>query len=88
MQNLAQFRLVDMYTSITQEDVQNTIIKSFCNAEAPLRKVICIIAFGMGLGCDDIKQVIHWGSSADLESYMQETGRAGRNSHMSSALLY
>ena len=88
MQNLAQFRLVDMYTSITQEDVQNTIIKSFCNAEAPLRIVICIIAFGMGLGCDDIKQVIHWGSSADLESYMQETGRAGRNGHMSSALLY
>ena len=88
MPNLVRFRLVDMYTSITQQDVQNTIIKSFCNAEAPLRIVICTIAFGMGLVCDDIKQVIHWRPSADLESYIQETGRAGCNGHMSSALLY
>ena len=86
--NLARFRLVDMYTSVTQKEVQDTIIKSFCSAEAPLRIVICTIAFGMGLDCDDVKQVIHWGPSADLESYMQETGRAGRNGQMSSALLY
>ena len=85
--NLSRFRLVDMYTSITQKEVQNTIIKSFCNADSPLRIVVCTIAFGMGLDCADVKQVIHWGPSSDIESYMQECGRAGRNGQPSNALL-
>ena len=31
----------------------------------------------MGLDVPDICQVVHWGPSDDLESYIQETGRAG-----------
>ena len=77
-----------MYTSITEKDVQDTIISSFCQASAPLRIVVCTIAFGMGLDCVDVKEVIHWGPAPDLENYMQECGRAGRNGQFSDALLY
>ncbi|KAL5489364.1 hypothetical protein EMCRGX_G018451 [Ephydatia muelleri] len=86
--NQSEFRLIDMYTSITEKDVQDTIISSFCQASAPLRIVVCTIAFGMGLDCVDVKEVIHWGPAPDLESYMQECGRAGRNGQFSDALLY
>ena len=40
----------------------------------------------MGLACVDVTQIIHWGPASDLESYMQEFGRAGRNGQQSSAV--
>ena len=42
----------------------------------------------MGLDCVDVTQIIHWGPALDVESYMQECGRAGRNGQQSSAVLY
>ena len=41
----------------------------------------------MGLACVDVTQIIHWGPASDVESYMQEFGRAGRNGQQSSAVL-
>ena len=65
--NLSCFRLVDIFTSITHKDFQESIIASFCQSVAPLRIVICTIAFGMGLDCAD---VIHWGPASDLHAGM------------------
>ena len=44
--------------------------------------------FGMGVDCSDIRQVIHWGVPEDAETYVQETGRAGRDGKLSCALLF
>ena len=41
----------------------------------------------MGLACVDVTQIIHWGPASDVEIYMQEFGRAGRNGQQSSAVL-
>lgn len=67
---------------------QDSIVTAFCSGDSPLRIVICTIAFGMGLDCVNMSQVIHWGPASDVESYMQECGRAGRNGEPVSALLY
>ena len=86
--NLSRYRLVDMYMSATDESVKRTIVESFCKVDSPLRVIICTIAFGMGIDCPDVRQVVHWGVSDDIEMYMQESGRGGRDGKSACALLY
>ena len=49
--------------------------------------VCAMVAFGMGLDCTDVCQVIHVGAPDDVESYIQETGRGGHDGNLSLATL-
>ena len=50
--------------------------------------VIATTAFGMGLDCPDVRQVLHIGATDDVESYIQETGHAGRDGMQSVVTLF
>ena len=41
----------------------------------------------MGVDCKYISQFVHFGGSQNIESYLQECGRAGRNSELSTCYL-
>ena len=84
----ARYRMVDMFTSCTHPDVKKQILEQFCKTHSRLRVVVATIAFGMGLDCPDVRRVMHWGPSEDIELYLQETGRAGRDGKRSIATLY
>ena len=83
--DLSRFRLVEMFTSATDGSVKEQI-KSFTES-SPLRIVCATIAFGMGINCDDVWQIIHVGPSDDVESYIQGTGRGGRDEQPTCAVL-
>ena len=84
--DMPQYRMVDMYTSSTDPEVKGLIIEQFSKKQNP-RILIATVAFGMGIDCKDVRQVIHFGPPVDIESYVQETGRAGRDGMPALALL-
>lgn len=86
--DLPQFRMLDMFTACTHPTIKNCILQSLPDPDSVLRIIVATIAFGMGLDCPNIRRVIHWGPSADVESYLQETGRAGRDGLSATAILY
>ena len=75
-------RLVDMYTHCTHQSVKDVIIQRFTSPSS-LWIVIATIAFGIGIDCPDIRQIIYWGVPDNEDMYVQETGRAGRDGVLS-----
>lgn len=86
--NLVRYRLVDMFMSATDQTVKESIVKSCCSQDQHLRIVISTIAFGMGVDCVNVHQIVHWGVASDIESYVQESGRAGRDGQVACATTF
>ena len=84
--DLPQFRLLDMYHSSVDQEIKESILNLF-SKPSHLRIVIATVAFGMGIDCRDVRQVVHVGPPEDIECYIQETGRAGRDGLPSVAVL-
>jgi ATP-dependent DNA helicase RecQ len=81
-------RLFAMYHKKTNKLVKETVEKEFCKSTGTIRVLFCSIAFGMGVNIKDTFLDLHLGPAADLDDYLQETGRIGREStQLSHAVL-
>lgn len=81
-------RLFDMFHQKTDEVVKESICDSYQDPNGSTRVVLCSTSFSMGLDVKGVDNIIHYGPANDLDDYLQETGRAGRDQkHQCHAIL-
>ena len=76
-----------MYHSETDHDIQKEVVSSFAETDGRIRCLFSTVAFGMGVDVKGLHNVVHLGIPSDIESFVQESGRAGRDGEQSSSVL-
>ena len=78
----------DKFDACTSLARHENIIQSFTKPDGTLRLVFATVAFSMGLDSPNVRRIVHWSPPNDLDMYVQETGRAGRDGEDAIAVLY
>ena len=79
--------LIEMLHSCTPLANKENIIKSFTAEQGVIHVLVATVTFGMGVNCKAVSRIIHFGPAKNIQSYAEETGRAGRDGSQAIAFL-
>ncbi|PIK44607.1 hypothetical protein BSL78_18528 [Apostichopus japonicus] len=80
-------RLFAMFHHSTPDEIKNDVLKSLID-DGHYRLIIATNALGMGINARHVRRVFNVGIPEDIEAYIQEIGRAGRDGQRSHAILF
>ena len=83
-----KYRRVEVFHKLLETDHKEAIVRHFADQSMPLKLVVATVAFGMGIDCSSVENIIHYGSPESAKFYIQETGRAGRKGQQAKAILF
>ena len=79
--------LIGMYHHNTIEKNKKIVTSSLYNPNGKCRVIFCTNALGMGINFPDIRYVVHYGPPRNVEDFLQEIGRSGRDGKSAMAIL-
>ena len=86
-EQVAKNMLIGMYHHNTLEKHKKRIINSLYSSEGTCRVTFCTNALGMGINFPNIRYIVHYGPPRNIEDFIQEVGRGGRDGKPAVAIL-
>ena len=81
-------RIFAQFHAAQTTKMKKHILKELTSSISKIRVVFATVAIGMGVDIPSIRHIIHIGPPGTVREYIQETGRAGRDVHLSTAVLF
>lgn len=74
------------YHAGLNDKLRSSVLDNWISSK--IQVVVATVAFGMGIDKRDVRIVCHFNIPKSMESFYQESGRAGRDQQLSRSLLY